>query len=79
MHEEIILKHSESGKILQLLAPNGRTILEILIHGDILGPINSAINNLPIVKGRSNIFRGECFQLANWELLDLENERVIEK
>ena len=78
-YNNLTLELSDSTKLATLYADNGRKIFEILIHGDLASCIDNSITNKPIVKGRSNIFRGECFQLASWETLDIENERVGEK
>jgi hypothetical protein len=73
------LELSESGKILYLTHPNGRKIAEILVHGPLASVLENCNQEKPLLKGRPNIYRGELFGLAGYELLDVENERIIEK
>ena len=76
---QVTLALTNSGRILTLTAINGRIIAEILVHGSLSDVLSNCLTEKPITKGRANIFRGELFQLAGYEVLDTENERIIEK
>lgn len=67
------------GKILFITAENKRTIAEVLVHGPLESCMNNAARNVPIERGRANIFRGELFGLAGYEYLNIEEERIEEK
>jgi hypothetical protein len=65
---------SESGKILQLFnADTGCMIAEILVHGF----LNRAMD-MSAMEG-NYIFRGELFQLAGWEFLNINEELISER
>ena len=67
------------GKIARIKHENGRIIAEFLVHGPLSSVIENCNSNVPITKGYPNIFRGELFGLAGYEILDTENECIIEK
>lgn len=73
------MSFSESGKIVRIVAENGRIILEALVHGSLERCALNADNDIPISRGTANIFRGELYALAGYEILDIANERIIEK
>jgi hypothetical protein len=74
------LEFSESGRILRILCPdNNRIIAEILVHGPLRACAKNAAGNVPIQKGRPNIYRGELYGLTGYEILDKELENIIEK
>lgn len=77
--DNVKLEFSESGKIVRITSDNGRIILEALVHGPLKKVAENCTSNNSIVPGRANMFRGELYGLAGYELLDTENERVIEK
>lgn len=76
---DCILELSPSGKIARITAANGRIIAEVLVHGPLNKVVENCANNVPIVNGRPNIYRGELWGLASYELLDLEEEAIKEK
>jgi hypothetical protein len=66
-------------KIATLKHENGRIIAQFLYHGPLDAVVLNCVRQQPIINGRPNIFRGELYQLAGYELLDVEKERVVEK
>lgn len=70
------LKFSDSGRVLEILSDpltgseNQKTIARILVHGFLRRAIEASNNY---------IFHGEFFQLANYEYLDLDHERIVER
>lgn len=68
-----------SGKILTISAANGRLIAQILVEGPFEPCLKNAAQNMPIEKGRANIYRGELLPLENHEYLDLKNQEILEK
>lgn len=70
---------SESGKVMQLHHENGRLIAEVLIHGPLLETAQNCTDRKPLLKGRPNVYRAECFGLAGYEFLDMSNECIKEK
>ena len=77
--KDIILDISESGKTAELRLENGRIIAQFLIHGLFKKVSENCINGSGIITGRPNIFRGELFQLASYEYLNIEEEKIEEK
>lgn len=71
-----ILLISESGNFARLSTQTGRIIAEFLIDGCLAIAAYNAANNVPIEKGRVNIFRGELIQLARNERLDVKEEKI---
>jgi hypothetical protein len=74
-----ILSISDSGRIAQIFHTNGRLITELLVHGPLLHVAQNCEANIPITKGRPNVFRGELFGLAGYEYLNVEQEKIEEK
>ena len=66
-------------KIATLKHENGRIIAQFLYHGPLNAVALNCVKQQPIINGRPNMFRGELYQLAGYELLDIENERVVER
>jgi len=66
------LKFSDSGRVLEILSASDpeKTIARILVHGFLRRAIEASNNY---------IFHGEFFQLANYEYLDLDHERIVER
>ena len=77
--KDIELQISDSGKVAILRSRNGRLIAELLVHGPLLKCAMNAHDNIPIVSGRANIYRGEIFGLAGYEFLNIEEEWIEEK
>ena len=74
-----ILSISETGKIAQLFHTNGRLIAEILIHGPLLKVAINCHESRPVLTGRPNVFRAECYGLAGYEYLNIDDEVIEEK
>jgi hypothetical protein len=66
-------------RVMRITHDNGRIIAELLVHGALSRVMDNCDTEAPIVKGTASIFRGELFQLAGYELLDIENECIREK
>jgi hypothetical protein len=66
-------------KVMRLTHDNGRIIAEILVHGPLEAVIENCNSNTKIQNGRPNIYRGEAYGLAGYQLLDIEREEIIEK
>ena len=80
MTANVRLELSESGKLLRIVVPeNGRLVAEILVHGPLSQALQNCLENAPVLKGRPNVFRGDLWGLAGYELLDTENEIIREK
>lgn len=75
----VTIETSDSGRIIRFTHENGRIIAEIYVHGPFKNVLENCDQNLRITNGRANIFRGELFGLAGYEILDLENERITER
>ena len=73
------LEISESGRVLRIFHENGRLISELLIHGPLSKVMKNCDEQRPILNGRPNVFRGECFGLAGYEFLNVSEERIEEK
>lgn len=73
------LQISNSGRLLRIKHANGRIIAEILVHGHLWKVLENVDNGMPIQAGRANIFRGELYQLAGYEVLDVDAEVITEK
>lgn len=73
------LEISDSGKIVKIFHENGRLIAEVLVKGPLLQAALNCHDNVPIVTGRPNVYRAECFGLAGWEYLNCETEQIEEK
>ena len=79
-YTNLTLEISDSGKIAVLrYPPMDRIIAELLIHGNLIAATNNAVLNNPIKAGYANVFRGEVFQLASYEILDKQDELIREK
>ena len=76
---QVNMEISPSGRLLRLTHSNGRIIAEILIHGPLRQIVDNCESDMPIVRGRPNIFRGELFGLAGYEILDTASECIKEK
>lgn len=73
------LKISESGKTIRLVHANGRPFAEILVDGPLAVAAYNAENNIPRIKGRVNMFRGELIALEKDEILDMHTERILDR
>jgi len=76
---QCILSISNTGRIAQLFHNNGRLIAEILIHGPLLRVAQNCHEEAPIIPGRPNVYRAECFGLAGYEYLNVTEESIQEK
>jgi hypothetical protein len=79
MQYEVLLSITKSGRIARVSAPNGRIIAEFLVKGFLNKALHNAVSNLPIEKGRVNVFRGELRQLAPYEYLDIKEEDIYDR
>ncbi len=75
----LTLDISSSGRLAELRLNNGRIIAQFLVHGLLKRVSENCISANEILVGRPNIFRGELFQLASYEYLNREEERIEEK
>lgn len=78
-HTQLRVNGEVYSKIATLKHENGRIIAQFLYHGPLDAVVLNCVRQQPIINGRPNMFRGELYQLAGYELLDVENERVVEK
>jgi hypothetical protein len=76
---QVSLYLSPSGRLGKITTTNGRIIAEFLIKGYLLQAAENAIHQLPIEKGKINIFRGEIKQLAPYEYLDTQEEDIFDR
>ena len=75
----LTLDISDSGKFAELRLLNGRIIAQFLVHGLLKRVADNCISGNEILSGRPNIFRGELFQLASYEYLNVAEEKIEEK
>jgi hypothetical protein len=75
----VALKISDSGKLVTIYAMNGRIIAEVLVQGPFYDCAENANNNVPIIKGLANIYRGELIPIDRDEYLDVRAERIVSK
>lgn len=73
------LELSDSGKICKLKTESNRTIAELFVHGYLKRVIENAIDNVPMINGKPNVFRAEVYQLAGYEFLNCDEEMIEEK
>ena len=79
MKYKTVVQVTESGKILRLFHENGRLVAEILVHGPLNRVLQNCEDELPIISGRPNVFRGELFGLAGYEYLNCDTEVIEER
>lgn len=72
----VTLSLSESGKIMTLTAHNGRLIGEFYVEGPLHIAAYNAANNIPMEKGRVNIYRGDIQMLERNEYINKEQEYI---
>lgn len=77
--KNLILDISDTGHSAELRLENGRIIAQFLVHGLLKRVAENCLSDLAIQNGRPNIFRGELFQLAAYEYLNVEDERIEER
>lgn len=73
------LEVSQTGKTVRIIHENGRVIAELLVHGCLARVAENCARNEPIIAGRSNLFRGELYQLAPYEILNFAEEFIVER
>lgn len=64
---------------MRILHENGRILAEILVHGPLHKVAQNCDEEKPIINGRANIYRGECWGLAGYEYLNIDTECVEER
>lgn len=72
------IEFSALGRTVRILnATNGNLIAEILVHGF----LKRAFDSSEFVDAGASryVFRGELFQLAGYEFLDIPNEQITER
>ncbi len=85
------IQFSDSGKTARLVHKNGMTLAELVIHGPFAtrtneihtrvcrcGHASAACTCKRYEEAEHAPFRGEVYGLAEWELLDLKEEKVYE-
>lgn len=70
------LEISDTGKIATIRHENGRAIAEFYVDGPLAVAAYNVDRQIPVKKGRVNIFRGELQALDRDEMLDIANEVI---